>query len=591
MFKRPSFFALLLSGSVFVSALVAPVIAADPPSAVGSMLKLLKSGRVPEQRLGTIVKLICDRGNEHDLRFVFDQIVEPDHWPNDLQSSALQQLSDASTTRKVTPAGDLSEIDKLFGSDQKAIRETSIQLAGQWNVSSAFDSLKSIASNSETSFEVQTIALLAMTKIAPDKTKSLLSNLAQGDHSFNERSTAIRVLSRIDVKAAATLAAKALVDAGEHDLPTTILDGFLDREGGSNVLATAIEVNPPRGDVAKLALRHMFSIGRTDKELSAVLSKIAGIAGDPKPPTKAELAALVIEVNEQGDPARGEQVFRRNDLSCMKCHAVSKAGGQIGPDLSAIGASSPLDYVVMSVLDPDQSIKEAYTTRVVITTAGRIHQGLVADRTANALVLKDATGKQTSIPIGDIEDEVEGKSLMPKGLVKFMTHAEFIDLAKYLSMLGKPGEYAIRSTQRMQRWKLLTETPQELIDEVPTLSSFEDLVLRSKSWLSVYAKVNGELPLDELITQTSQPVVYVQGELNVSNGGTIQGTLNSAEGIQLWLDDEQLESGAMFEKTLGAGVHTVTLRIDSNARQAGAVKLEFNRPNGSKAEFAVVDGN
>ncbi len=591
MLKRPGVFVLILLSSIYVFALASPAVAAEPPSAVGSMLKLLKSGRVPEQRLGTIVKLICDRGNEHDLRFVFDQIVEPDHWPNDLRSSALLQLSDASTTRKVVPSGDLSDIAQLFDSNQKEIRETAIQLAGQWNIPAAFESLKSIATNDQVNFEVQTSALLSMANIAPDKTKSLLSNIAQADHTFHERSTAIRVLSRIDVDAAASLAAKALVDAGERDLPATILDGFLDREGGSKVLATAVEANPPQGDVAKLALRHMFSIGRTDKELSDVLSKIAGIAGDPKPPTKAELAALVIEVNEQGDAARGERVFRRNDLSCMKCHAVSKAGGQIGPDLSAIGASSPVDYVVMSVLDPDQAIKEAYTTRVVVTTAGRIHQGLVSDRTANALVLKDATGKQTSIPIDDIEDEIEGKSLMPKGLVKFMTHAEFIDLAKFLSMLGRPGEYAIRSTQRMQRWKLLTESPQELIDEVPTLSSFEDLVLRSKSWLSVYAKANGELPLEELITRTSQPVVYVQGELNVSKVGVIQGTLNSAEGIQLWLDDEQLESGETFENHLDPGIHSITLRIDSNARQADAIKLEFKRPNGSKAEFAVIDGN
>lgn len=591
MLKRPCVHLLMLLSTVFISALNSPVEAAEPPSAVGSMLKLLKSGRVPEQRLGTIVKLICDRGNEHDLKFVFDQIVEPDHWSMELRSSALQQLSDASTTRKIKPAGDLAEIVKLFDSDQKEIHKTAIQLAGQWNVSSAFNSLKSIATNAGTSFEVQTSALLSMARIAPDKAKSLLSKFAQAGHSFHKRSTAIRVLSRIDVEAAANLAAKALVDAGERDLPVTILDGFLDREGGSKVLAAAVEVNPPQGDVAKLALRHMYSIGRTDKELSDVLSKIAGIAGDPKPPTKAELAALVVEVNEHGDPARGERVFRRNDLSCMKCHAVSKAGGQIGPDLSAIGASSPLDYVVMSVLDPDQSIKEAYTTRVVVTTAGRIHQGLVADRTANALVLKDATGKQTSIPIGDIEDEVEGKSLMPKGLVKFMTHAEFIDLAKFISMLGKPGDYAIRTTQRMQRWRLLADPPQELIDEVPTLSSFEDLVLRSKSWLPVYAKVNGELPLEEMITRNSQPVVYLQGELNVSKSGMIQGTLNSAQGVQLWLDDEQLEPGETFEKNLEAGVHAFTLRIDSNARQADAVKLEFNRLDGSKAEFAVVDGN
>ena len=35
---------------------------------------------------------------------------------------------------------------------------------------------------------------------------------------------------------------------------------------------------------------------------------------------------------------------------------------------------------------------------------------------------------------------------MPKGLVNFMTRAEFVDLVRFLSELGKPGPYAIRST-------------------------------------------------------------------------------------------------------------------------------------------------
>ncbi len=572
------------------SATTLSVDAAEPPSAVGSMLKLLKSGKIPEQRLGAIVKLICDRGNEHDLKFIFDQIVDDKNWPADLRSSSLRQLSDASTTRNVAPAGDLSAIASLMKSNDQHIRETSIQLAGQWKVTSAYEVLNHIATSEESSSKVRTGSLLAMAKISPEKTNSLLKQIAENGETFSQRSMAVQVLALIDVETAAKLASKVLKVAGERDDPATLLDGFLDQEKGSVILAKAIEATPPAPDTAKLALRHMFSIGRTDQELSAVLSKIAGIAGDPKPPTKEELAAIIKEVNEQGNAARGETVFRRKDLSCMKCHAVSKAGGQIGPDLSAIGASSPIDYVVMSVLDPDQAIKEAYTTRVVITTRGRIHQGLVADRTANALVLKDATGKETSIPIDDIDDEVEGKSLMPKGLVKFMTHAEFIDLAKFLSMLGKPGDYAVRSTQRMQRWKVLTDVPQGLIDETPTLSTFEDLVLRATTWQPVYSRVNGDLPLGELIEKTSQPVVYVQGELNVATSGKIEGRINSSEGLTLWIDDEQIEFENSFEFESEPGLHQVTFRVDTNVRQSDDLNLEFHRPGGSKAEFTVVDG-
>src|SRR5690606_5918705 len=142
---------------------------------------------------------------------------------------------------------------------------------------------------------------------------------------------------------------------------------------------------------------------------------------------------------------------RRDDLSCLKCHAVSGAGGNIGPDLSAIGPSNPIDFLVASVLDPDAAVKEHYATQVVITTDGLIVTGIVADETDDRLVLRTAEGVDRSIPKADIELREKGNSLMPKGLVKFMTQDEFVDLVRFLSELGKPGTpYAVRSKPTLQ---------------------------------------------------------------------------------------------------------------------------------------------
>lgn len=568
------------------------VLADDPPSAVGSMLNLLKSGRVPEARLGAIVKLICDRGNEHDLRYIFDQIVESESWSADLKLDALRQLSEASSQRKLKPAGDLSGIQNLLAAEDRQTLKLGIELSGQWGITGAFERLADLATQANADqFEVQRLALGALTRISSEQARPVLTQLANSAERFPVRAAAISQLARIDAKTAAALGAKALAAAGERDDPGPLLDGFLDQEGGSAALATAVQQAPPAPDLAKLALRHMFAIGRTDAELTKVLSEVAGIAGEPKIPEGAELAALIAEVEQQGDAARGEAVFRRNDLSCLKCHAVSKAGGQIGPDLSAIGASSPADYVILSVLDPDQAIKEAYTTRVVITNEGRIYQGIVADRTANALVLRDAAGKETSIPVDDIDEEVEGKSLMPKGLVKFMTHAELVDLSKFLTQLGKPGNYAVRSTERVQRWKLLTETPEILLTEIPTGEAFVDLVLNSSAWFSWYARVNGELPLQELQERTGQDVVYVQGACNVTKGGAVQLQFDDLQGLTVWIDSDLATPDELASVELQTGVRLVTVRIDTAQRDAASLKLEFLKPSGSKAEFSVVDGN
>ena len=139
----------------------------------------------------------------------------------------------------------------------------------------------------------------------------------------------------------------------------------------------------------------------------------------------------------------------------MTCHSVSKAGGEIGPDLSAIGQTSPPDYIIHSILLPDQSIKEQYHTLVVLTAEGQVYQGIVADKDNRRVVLKESTGALRTVPVDSIEEQKAGGSLMPKGLVNLMTHAEFVDLVRFLSELGKPGPYAIRTTPTIQRWRVL----------------------------------------------------------------------------------------------------------------------------------------
>ena len=39
--------------------------------------------------------------------------------------------------------------------------------------------------------------------------------------------------------------------------------------------------------------------------------------------------------------ARGEAIFRRKALECLKCHAIAGAGGQVGPSLESVGAGAP----------------------------------------------------------------------------------------------------------------------------------------------------------------------------------------------------------------------------------------------------------
>lgn len=566
----------------------------EPLSAVGSVMKLLKSGRVPPSRLGPVFEQIARRGNEHDLAYLFKQASATESYDAELRLTALRLLAEAASRRGVRPAGDLSSIAALIRKTEddpvSELHLTALRLAGLWKVESAAGVLQTIVLGPDAPPPVRGEALRALAAIGGPRAREVIVELTGTKQPIALRMEAVAALSGLDVRTAAERAAVVLTEATAEDDPSGLVKAFLDRKGGSETLAGAIEQSPPSADVAKLALRTIYAVGRSDPELSGVLGRIAGIDADPKPPTREEILRLVPRVVAEGDAARGEGIFRRADLSCMKCHSVSKAGGQVGPDLSAVGASSPVDYLLSSVFDPDQQIKEAFQTRVVMTSEGLVHHGILIDRTDEGLVLKEATGEVLTVPENDIEAEMEGKSLMPKGLTKFMTEAEILDLVRFLSMLGKPNtEYAIRETQRMQRWRVLQNVSQSFIDEIPAMSPLQKRFGRDRNIAPAYSRVNGELPLEALAAQSGAPVVYVMGAVEVTQGGEIGVRVNSAVGLTMWLN-EQMSNEAEWTTELARGRYAIMIRVDTRERSAETLTLELFRVPGSKAEFTVVDG-
>lgn len=581
--------------SQFVTALLAlaltsTTLAADAPSAVGPVMNLLKSGRVPEARLPAIVEIVGTRGNENDLAFLLSKAVDQ-AWPDALRESAFRLLTDAASTRKVIPAGDLSAVSNVISnSTSQAVQLAAIRFARAAKVKPAAAALSTLLDKQDLNAETKGAALDAYVAVAGRDALPVITKVLNSDAPISVRGPALAALAELDAPAAAKSAVDLFAKMQPTDDAGLIVDAFLARKNGSKALAEAVIASPPKPDIAKLALRHIYAVGRSDEELVSALGKAAGINEDPAPVTPELVAALTAEVEKSGDAARGELVFRRNDLSCMRCHAVSAGGGQVGPDLSAVGSISPLDYLATSVLNPDQAIKEAYITRVVATADGRVLQGIVVDRSSEKIVLKDATGAVHTIAMTDVEDEVEGKSLMPKGLVKFMTRQELVDLIKFLSQLGRPGEYAIRKTARFQRYRVLAKLPPAIGESVPNDEQFEAEIARSEGWAPFYAKVSGAVPLAEAQKVAGSPVIYLAGDCDVRTAGELQLKLKSGGPVTVWFDDNSIDNlNAPF--AVEPGRHRITVRIDCRQWPQDALPvMELTRPEESKVEFQVVDG-
>ena len=71
-----------LIGRMLIAALIitGPGLAAGP-SGAGAVMNLLKSGKVPPERLGPVLEIVCTRGNAQELAFVYERVLQPDAFP------------------------------------------------------------------------------------------------------------------------------------------------------------------------------------------------------------------------------------------------------------------------------------------------------------------------------------------------------------------------------------------------------------------------------------------------------------------------------------------------------------------------------
>ena len=140
-------------------------------------------------------------------------------------------------------------------------------------------------------------------------------------------------------------------------------------------------------------------------------ARFAEFANDPK-----EIAAFVAEVRAKGDAKRGAEIYQRPTLGCVACHAINGQGGNIGPNLSALGSAQPIDFIVGAILEPQKEIKEGYTSISVTTKDGEEYQGYQLRETKEELVLRDTLqNKEVRLARAMIQEKRQNGSVMPAG--------------------------------------------------------------------------------------------------------------------------------------------------------------------------------
>ncbi len=130
-----------------------------------------------------------------------------------------------------------------------------------------------------------------------------------------------------------------------------------------------------------------------------------------------------------GDVVRGAAVFGK---TCSKCHRIGGVGHNVGPDISDTRARAR-DALLYDILDPNRRVDPQFTEYIVVTTDGRLFNGLMIAESTDSVTLRQPEGREQMILRTEIEElKTTNKSLMPEGVERDVSVEQMADVLEFL---------------------------------------------------------------------------------------------------------------------------------------------------------------
>ncbi|MEM7558097.1 MAG: PVC-type heme-binding CxxCH protein, partial [Planctomycetota bacterium] len=463
------------------------VLGALSPAKAAEYIKLrLANKPLAADGSGPWIELVGRVGGSDELLVLLKQ-AESGGFDAPTSTRVLQVALQASRSRRIQPAEARPSVAKLLRSESQSVVLAAMQLAGQWKMRGQVDYLASLVPTDKPD-AIRVEAIRCLGEVGGPDAKSALQQLAAEPNATGIRRESTVALARVDQNAAMD----AFFAVQSNNIPETeslgLWRGMLNIRGLGKKLAGRIS-GAKLADVAiEAGIKATKDGGRKEPELVAALTPLVKM--EKVVFTKEFMQVLTAQV-PKGDPVKGELVYRRQDLQCATCHAIGGVGGKVGPDMTSLGASAPVDYLVESIFDPNAKIKENYHAVTVLTEDDQILTGIELDSTEDELIIRDAKDKEIRIPQVEVVAKREAQSLMPLGVVDKLSRQEQIDLIAFLSKLGKPGEFDASQGGVAREMELYAGTHRREQD-----FGTEKIVGGevTQGWLYQTTRVNGDLP-------------------------------------------------------------------------------------------------
>lgn len=218
------------------------------------------------------------------------------------------------------------------------------------------------------------------------------------------------------------------------NLASSVIRLLLNRAETTTSLLDAVEQGEIQFDELQLDQRQAI-LNHPDRSIAKRANELMTARGAMVASNRQALVdqwAAVCEM--KGDFENGIAVYKKH---CAQCHKHGELGIAIGPNLTGM-AVHPKHEILMNVLDPSRSVESNFRTYQILTTDGKVINGMLAGESANAIRMINTQGKEEQVLRADIEElKSSVKSLMPEGFESSISKQEMADLLTFLNQRGR----------------------------------------------------------------------------------------------------------------------------------------------------------
>jgi putative membrane-bound dehydrogenase-like protein len=137
-----------------------------------------------------------------------------------------------------------------------------------------------------------------------------------------------------------------------------------------------------------------------------------------------------VDATQDTDIERGRKRFEN---LCAGCHSIRNDGAGFGPSLSG-SRNRTTEAILTALLDPSQAVEGVFRPFQIETADGGTVQGFFGEETPDSLTLRFPGGRKEVVPLQSVKQAgyVDGRSVMPEGLLDGLDARAVADLVRYL---------------------------------------------------------------------------------------------------------------------------------------------------------------